>query len=79
MTQGLFSQRTEPKIVLSHKLSPRSPNMAFSSVGKMLPQHSVGIALENVNAHYILIFNFIFYFIVTTDVIVVYCIGSLME
>ena len=45
----------------------------------MLPQHSVRIVLENVSAHYILIFNFIFCFKVTTDVIVVYCIGSLME
>ena len=45
----------------------------------MLPQHSVRIVLENVIVHYILIFNFIFYFIVTTDVIVVYFIGSLME
>ena len=32
MTQGLFSQRTEPKLDLSHKLLPRSPTMAFSSV-----------------------------------------------
>ena len=32
MTQGLFSLRTEPNIDLSHKLSPRSPTMAFSSV-----------------------------------------------
>ena len=32
MTQGLFSQRTEPKLDLSHMLLPRSPTMAFSSV-----------------------------------------------
>ena len=32
MTQGLFSLRTEPNIDLSHKLLPRSPTMAFSSV-----------------------------------------------
>ena len=32
MAQGQFSHRTEPKLDLSHKLSPRSPTMAFSSV-----------------------------------------------
>ena len=32
MTQGLFSLITEPNIDLNHKLSPRSPTMAFSSV-----------------------------------------------
>ena len=38
MTQGLFSQRTEPKLDLSHKLSPRSPTMAFSKCeGKCYP------------------------------------------
>ena len=34
MTQGLFSQRTEPKLDLSHKLLPRSPTMTFSSVSE---------------------------------------------
>ena len=58
----------------------------------MLPQHSVRIVLENIITHNIFIlfyfniqfyFKFLFilcfisfYFIVTTDVIVVYCIGS---
>ena len=32
MTQGLFSLITEPNIVLSYKLLPRAPTMAFSSV-----------------------------------------------
>ena len=32
MTQGQFSHRTEPKLDLSHKLLPRSPTMAFSSM-----------------------------------------------
>ena len=32
MTQGLIFSMNRTKIVLDHKLSPRSPTMAFSSV-----------------------------------------------
>ena len=43
------------KNVLDHKLLPRSPTMAFSSVREMLPQHPVGIVLENIIVYYILL------------------------
>ena len=71
MTQGLFSLRTEPNIDLSHKLSPRSPTMAFSSVRENVTP-TLRIVLENVITHnifilflfyFILIFNFMFLFI----------------
>ena len=50
----------------------------------MLPQHPVGIVLENIIINYILlmIFNlisFIFYSIIITDVILRCCIGSWRE
>ena len=47
MTQGLFSLRTEPNIVLNHKLLPRSPTMAFSSVRENVTP-TLKIVLENV-------------------------------
>ena len=78
MTQGLFSHRTEPKLDLSHKLLPRSPTMDFSSVRENVTP-TLRIVLQNVSAHCISLFNFEFCLIVTTDVIVVCCIGSLME
>ena len=65
-TRSRFSQGTEPKFVFSHKLLPRSPTMAFSSVREnVTPNTQLEIVLENVIVHYILLimFNFILYFI----------------
>ena len=58
MTQGLFFSMNRTKIVLDHKLSPRSPTMAFSSVRENVTQHPVGIVLENVIANYIILIIF---------------------
>ena len=60
MTQGLIFSMNRTKIVLDQELLPRSPTMAFSSVRENVPQHPVGIVLENISVNYILlmVFNF---------------------
>ena len=63
MTQGPFSLRTEPNIVLNHKLLPRSPTMAFSSVRENVTP-TLRVVLENIITHNIFIlfyFNIQFY------------------
>ena len=61
MRKGLLFPMNRLKIVLDHKPLPRSPTMVFSSVKEILPQHPVGILLENIIVNFIfllMIFNF---------------------
>ena len=66
VTQGLYFLKEQNQNLLSHKLLPRSPTMAFSSVREnVTPNTQLEIVLENVIVHYIMliIYNFILYFI----------------
>ena len=64
MTQGLYFLKEQNQNLFTHKLLPRSPTTAFSSVREN-PNTQLEIVLENVIVHYILliIYNFILYFI----------------